>query len=66
MISDKPFEDFVMPSDPIIPGSSVPKGAEWNGKLIFTGFRRIGGYGGAMTFKEATSKENGELVFEDL
>ena len=66
MISDKPFEDFVMPSDPIIPCSSVPKGAEWNGKLIFTGFRGIGGYGGAMTFKAATSKENGELVFEDL
>ena len=66
MISDKPFEDFVMPSDPIIPCSSVPKGADWNGKLIFTGFRRIGGYGGAMTFKAATSKENGELVFEDL
>ena len=66
MISDKPFEDFVMPSDPIIPCSSVPKGAEWNGKLIFIGFRGIGGYGGAMTFKAATSKENGELVFEDL
>ena len=66
MISDKPFENFVMPSDPIIPCSSVPKGAEWNGKLIFTGFRGIGGYGGAMTFKAATSKENGELVFEDL
>ena len=66
MISDKPFEDFVMPSDPIIPCSSVPKGAEWNGKLIFTGFRGIGGYGGAMTFKAATSKENGELVFERL
>ena len=66
MISDKPFEDFVMPSDPIIPCSSVPKGAEWNGRLIFTGFRGIGGYGGAMTFKAATSKENGELIFEEL
>ena len=66
MISDKPFEDFVMPSDPIIPCSSVPKGAEWNGRLIFTGFNRIDGYGGSMTFKAATSKENGELVFEDL
>lgn len=33
------------------------------------GFHRlqgIGGYGGSMTFKAATSKENGELVFEDL
>lgn len=66
MISDKPFEDFVMPSDPIIPCSSVPKGAEWDGKLIFTGFKRLGGYGGSMTFKSATAKENGELVFEEL
>ena len=66
MISDKPFEDFIMPSDPIIPCSSVPKGAEWNGRLIFTGFNRIDGYGGSMTFKAATSKENGELVFEDI
>lgn len=66
MISDKPFEGFVMPSDPIIPCSSVPKGAEWDGRLIFTGFRGIGGYGGAMTFKAARSKENGELIFEEL
>ena len=66
MVSDKPFENFVMPDEPIIPCSSVPKCAEWNGKLIFTGFKGIGGYGGAMTFKAATSKENGELVFEDI
>ena len=66
MISDKPFEDFIMPSNPIIPCSSVPKGAEWDGRMVFTGFKGIGGYGGSMTFKAATSKENGELVFEDL
>ena len=66
MVSDKPFGNFVMPDEPIIPCSSVPKCAEWNGKLIFTGFKGIGGYGGTMTFKAATSKENGELVFEDL
>ena len=35
-------------------------------RLIFTGFKGIDGYGGAMTFKLATSKENGELVFEDI
>ena len=45
---------------------SVPKGAEWDGRMVFTGFKGIGGYGGSMTFKAATSKENGELVFEDL
>jgi sucrose-6-phosphate hydrolase SacC (GH32 family) len=66
MVSDKPFENFVMPDEPIIPCSSVPKCAEWNGRLIFTGFKVIGGYGGTMTFKAATSKENGELMFEEL
>ena len=66
MISDEPFDNFVMPSDPIIPCSSVPKGAEWNGKLIFSGFRGMGGYGGAMTFKAATADENGLLVFEEV
>jgi hypothetical protein len=66
MISDKPFEGFVMPNDPIIPCSNVPKGAEWNGRLIFTGFKCIGGYAGSLSFRAATSKENGELVFEDL
>lgn len=66
MISDKPFDGFVMPADPIIPCSSVPKGAEWQGKLAFTGFKGIGGYGGSMTFKTASANENGELVFEDI
>ena len=66
MVSDKPFEDFVMPSDPIIPCSSVPKGAQWNGRLIFTGFKGLGGYGGSMTFKAATSDGSGKLLFEEL
>lgn len=64
MVSDKPFEGFVMPKDPIIPCESVPKCAEWEGKLVFTGFKRINGYAGSMTFKTATADENGELVFE--
>lgn len=64
MFSDKPFENFVEPKDSIIPCASVPKGAEWNGKLIFTGFKGIGGYGGSLTFKAATAAENGELLFE--
>ena len=66
MISDKPFDGFKMPNDPIIPCSSVPKGAEWNGRLIFAGFKKLGGYGGSMTFKAARADDNGELVFEDL
>ena len=64
MVSEKPFEGFVMPEHPIIPCESVPKGAEWKGKLVFTGFRRMNGYGGSMTFKAATATETGELVFE--
>ncbi len=66
MISDKPFEDFVMPSNPIVPCSSVPKCAEWNGRMIFAGYKSGGGYAGVMTFKAATADENGELVFEEL
>ena len=64
MVSDEPFENFVMPSDPVIPCSGVPKGAEWQGKLVFTGFNRINGYAGSMTFLTATANEKGELVFE--
>ncbi len=66
MVSAKPFEDFVMPDDPIIPCASVPKCAEWEGRLIFAGFKGIGGYGGSMTFKAATSDENGRLIFDEL
>ncbi|MBQ1956033.1 MAG: hypothetical protein II350_09905 [Clostridia bacterium] len=66
MISDKPFEDFAMPADPIIPCESVPKGAEWNGRLVFTGFKGLNGYAGSMTFKAARADESGELVFEEL
>ena len=66
MISDQPFDGFVMPEEPIIPCGGVPKCAEWNGKMIFAGFRSIDGYGGSMTFKSAESDENGELVFSEL
>ena len=64
MVSEKPFEGFVMPEHPIIPCESVPKGAEWKGKLVFAGFKQMNGYGGSMTFKAATATETGELVFE--
>ena len=55
-----------MPKDPIIPCESVPKGAEWKGRLIFTGFKKIGNYAGTMTFKAARSNQEGKLIFEDL
>ncbi len=63
MVSEQAFEGFTQPNDPIIPCESVPKCAVWGDELIFTGFKGIGGYGGAMTFKRATANENGELVF---
>lgn len=66
MVSSKPFEDFVMLSDEPIPCAGVPKCAEWNGRLLFTGFRVINGYAGSMTFKAATALDSGELVFEEL
>ncbi len=66
MLSDKPFENFVMPDDPIVPCASVPKCAKWDNRLIFAGFKGIGGYGGSMTFKAAIADENGELLFEEL
>ena len=66
MVSDKPFSDFWMPEDPIIPCESVPKGAEWEGRLVFTGFRSLGGYGGTLTFKAARARETGELTFEEF
>jgi hypothetical protein len=65
-VSDKPFEDFVSVTDELIPCAGVPKCAEWNGRLIFTGFKPIDGYAGTMTFKGATAKPNGELIFEEI
>ena len=66
MISDKPFEGFSAPDDPISPCPGVPKGALWGDRIIFTGFRGIDGYGGTMTFLAARADEGGELVFEKL
>ena len=66
LVSNKPFEDFERIDNENIPCAGVPKCAEWNGKLIFTGFEPIDGYAGIMTFKSATADENGKLIFEDL
>ncbi len=66
LVSDKPFDDFKMIDDTLIPCAGVPKCAPWNDKLIFTGFKPIDGYAGTMTFKSATADENGKLIFEDL
>ena len=66
MVSDQPFDGFVMPEAPIIPCANVPKCAEWDGRLIFAGYKGIDGYGGSMTFKAASSAENGTLIFDKL
>ena len=63
-ISDDGFDNWREPKNPVIPCESVPKGAVYGGKIVFTGFKRIGGYAGTMTFKSAYADENGELVFE--
>lgn len=66
LVSHKPFEDFERIDNELIPCAGVPKCAEWNGKLVFTGFKPIDGYAGTMTFKSATADENGKLIFGDL
>ncbi len=66
MVSDKPFEGFAPPSSSGVECAGVPKGAEWNGRLVFVGFKAIDGYAGTMTLKAATALDSGELVFEEL
>lgn len=62
-VSDKPFSDWKMPDDPTIPCESVPKCAVWNDRILFTGFRRISGYAGTLTFTEAVTDETGAMRF---
>ncbi|MBE6642770.1 MAG: hypothetical protein E7615_03875 [Ruminococcaceae bacterium] len=64
LVSDRPFDGWKVPENPDVPCESVPKGAVWNGEIVFTGFKRIGGYAGDMTFKTAYSDENGQLIFK--
>lgn len=63
LYSERPFDGWKAPKDPIIPCSSVPKGAIWNDEIVFTGFERLGGYAGTMTFRTATTDDNGEFSF---
>lgn len=66
LVSDKPFDGFVSVTDELIPCAGVPKCAEWEGRLVFTGFEPINGYAGTMTFKASTASKNGTLLFEEL
>lgn len=60
------FTDWIIPKNPVIPCSSVPKAAVWKDRLIFTGFKPENGYAGTMTFLEAAVQENGELSYKQL
>lgn len=64
LVSDKPFSDFKEPSNALIPCESVPKASIFNGKIIFTGFRGNGGYGGTLALRCATQDKDGNLIFE--
>lgn len=66
LVSNKPFEGFEVVDDTLIPCAGVPKCAEWNGRLVFTGFNAINGYAGSMTFKAARANKDGVLIFEEL
>ncbi|MCQ2385685.1 MAG: hypothetical protein MJ078_03310 [Clostridia bacterium] len=62
-VSDKPFSDFKAPENPVIPCHSVPKCAIFKGRILFAGFKAIGGYAGNMTFTEAKQEKDGTLSF---
>ena len=63
--SKEPFGNWLTPKNPEVPCSSVPKGAVWQGEIVFTGFNRINCYAGTMTFKKAVNNPStGELVFK--
>ena len=64
LVSNEPFDGFLSVDDTLIPCAGVPKCAEWEGKLVFVGFKVIDGYAGTMTFNTATSDESGKLIFE--
>ena len=64
LISDSPFDGWREPKNPIIPCESVPKGAIWGERIVFTGFKSMGGYAGSMTFRSAVAGDDGELIFE--
>lgn len=66
MYAKNPTGKWLSPKNPIIPCHTVPKGAVWDNKIIFTGFKHetdAGRYAGVMTFKKAVSAETGELIF---
>ena len=66
LYSRKPFTDFIIPDDPIIPCKSVPKAAVFQGRILFAGFDGDGKYAGTLTFKEAFQTPSGLLTFGEV
>ena len=66
MYSKNPFDGWKKPQNSKIACGVVPKGAVWEDKIVFAGFKpeAKGRYGGGLTFKKATNDENGILIFE--
>ena len=64
LYSKEPFTGWKKPDIDKIPCESVPKCAVLDGKIIFSGYKGLGGYAGTLTFKTAHQSENGLLVFE--
>jgi len=64
LYSDRPFDGWKTPKNPVVPCGSVPKGAVWGDKIVFTGFRCMEGYAGTMMFLSAIADHDGELIFE--
>ncbi len=61
--SDRPFDGWIIPEQPEIPCSSVPKAGIFDDRILFAGFRSIDGYAGVMTFMEADTDDNGVMRF---
>ncbi|MBR5222125.1 MAG: hypothetical protein IKV66_14160 [Clostridia bacterium] len=61
--SDRPFDGWIIPEQPEIPCSSVPKAGIFGDRIIFAGFRGIDGYAGVMTFMEADTDDDGVMRF---
>ena len=66
MYSKKPFSDWISPEDDTVPCGKVPKCAEWEGRMIFVGFKPLGGYAGFLTYRAARQKADGRLSFETI
>lgn len=62
-MSEAPFSGWQTPADPSLHCGNVPKAAEFNGEILFTGFAPTNGreYAGTLLFAKAEFSENGEL-----